>query len=89
MPRGQVDFVDVAHFARLVYFADIADFADFGNPPRPLASRRVEALNQDPNPPNLQNLKQAHKGEGLPSPYHLPTGPARRVATLLRINPDL
>ena len=24
------------------------------------------------NPPNLQNLKQAHKGEGLPSPYPLP-----------------
>ena len=34
-----------------------------------------------PNPPNLQNLKQAHKGEGLPSPYPLPDGPARSVAT--------
>ena len=27
-----------------------------------------------------QNLKQAHKGEGLPSPYPLPTGPGRSVA---------
>ena len=36
-----------------------------------------------PNPPNLQNLKQAHKGEGLPSPYPLPDGPARSAPVSL------
>ena len=41
------------------------------------ACRRFEPA---PNPPNLQNLKQAHKGEGLPSPYPLPDGPARSTA---------
>ena len=62
------------------------DFA--ANPPRPLASRRVDALNQATNPPNLQNLKQAHKGEGLPSPYPLPTAPFRCII-LATFSPDM
>ena len=38
--------------------------------PRPLASRRVDAFTKFQT---LQSLKQAHKGEGLPSPYPLQT----------------
>ena len=50
------------------------------NPPRPLASRRVEAFTKFQT---LQRLKQAHKGEGLPSPYPLPDGPAQRSVRFL------
>ena len=35
------------------------------SPPRPLASRHVDALTQHPN---LEDLKQAHKGEVYPPP---------------------
>ena len=56
------------------------------SPPRPLASKRVEAVT---NHPNLQDLKQAHKGEGLPPPYPLPDGPARRTGAGPRLKrPD-
>ena len=48
----------------------------YENPPRPCASKRVDALNQATNPPNPKTSKQAHKGEGLPSPYPLPDAPA-------------
>ena len=40
--------------------------------------RCYHQVTQHPNPPNL---KQAHKGEGLPSPYPLPDGRGRSVAT--------
>ena len=52
------------------------------NPPRPCASKRVDALNQAMNPPNPKTSKQAHKGEGLPSPYPLPDAPAHSAIIL-------
>ena len=55
------------------------------NPPRPLASRRVEASKQHQTLQTSQNLKQAHKGEGLPSPYPLPDGPARILVRTLGV----
>ena len=54
-----------------------AQFLAPRNPPRPCASRRVEALNQHQTLQTSQNLKQAHKGEGLPSPFPLPDGISR------------
>ena len=50
------------------------------NPPRPLASWRVDALTKFQTLQTSQNLKQAHKGEGLPSPYPLPDGICCSVA---------
>ena len=47
------------------------------------ASRRVDAPNHLTNPPNLPNLKQAHKGEGLPSLYPLPNASSRRAFCFL------
>ena len=48
------------------------------NPPRPLASRRVDALNQATNPPNLQNLQTNLLGGG----FTLPLPPPRRYLLL-------
>ena len=50
---------------RVRYSGDKPRSPKYQNPPRPLASRRVEAVT---NHPNLQDLKQAHKGEVYPPP---------------------
>ena len=42
------------------------------NPPRPLASRHVDAPNQATNPPNLQNLKTSPQGGGFTLPLPPP-----------------
>ena len=42
-----------------------------------MASSRFEALTQATTLQTSQNLKQAHKGKGLPSPYTLPHGRGR------------
>ena len=52
-------------------------------PPRPCASRRVVAFTKFQTLQTSQNLKQAHKGEGLPSPFPLPDGPAQRAVRFL------
>ena len=52
----------------------------FNNPPRPLASRCVEALTQHPN---LQDLKQAHKGEVYPPPS--PSQTVRLARSFVRL----
>ena len=54
-------------------------------PPRPLASRHVHALTKQQTLQTLPNPKQAHKGEDLPSPYRLSTGPARSVRASFRL----
>ena len=55
------------------------------DPPRPCASRRVDKLHQHQTLQASQNLKQTHKGEGLPSPYPLPDGPARSGVRFLNL----
>ena len=53
---------------------------DASNPPRPLASGRVEVW---PVAPFLQSSNPLIQGEGLPSPYPLPGGSARRAVGAL------
>ena len=47
------------------------------SPPRPLASRRVDALNSTKPSKPPRTSKPISWGEGLPSPYPLPTPPTR------------